>query len=160
MEKERSIQDFKVESFWAIQGTWSAPTGTFENGTEGEGDQKRLQAAVGRDASNRLLDDFKVPGLDSQLVDKNGREEGPADADCTIDDAIGGRPGDLVERHAELKSGKRDTEQGGEDCSQMGGGSSDCQQVEQEADGKCSGECGKPHVTEGVIDLLPGHGEG
>ena len=30
VEKERSIQDFKVESFWAIQGTWSAPTGTFE----------------------------------------------------------------------------------------------------------------------------------
>ena len=30
VEKERSIQDFKVESFWAIQGTWSAPTGTFD----------------------------------------------------------------------------------------------------------------------------------
>lgn len=30
VEKERAIQDFKAESFWAIQGTWSAPTGTFE----------------------------------------------------------------------------------------------------------------------------------
>lgn len=30
VEKERSIQDFKAESFWAIQGIWSAPTGTFD----------------------------------------------------------------------------------------------------------------------------------
>jgi DNA topoisomerase-1 len=30
VDKEREIQEFKVENFWTLQGTWAAPTGTFE----------------------------------------------------------------------------------------------------------------------------------
>jgi len=30
VDKERSIQDFKVQNFWTIQGTWSALEGNFE----------------------------------------------------------------------------------------------------------------------------------
>ena len=51
----------------------------FDEGAEAESDEEKLEAAVGRDGGDGVLHDFKLAGLDGDVVEKNGGDDDPDD---------------------------------------------------------------------------------
>jgi len=79
----------------------SAAARALEQRAEREGDEEDLQAPVGRDATDGLLDDLELLGLHGDVVDKDGGHQDPGNAEPSVDQAIGYRAGGHVQRHVE-----------------------------------------------------------
>ena len=91
-----------------------------EEGAEREGHQQQLQAPVGRDAGDRLLQDGEPALLHRQPVEEDDVEDDPADREEARDHAEDRRPGREPGRHAEADDGDQQGEAEGDDGRDMG----------------------------------------
>ncbi len=62
--------------------------GAFEKRPKGEGDEKRLQRRVARQVADRILQDFKFPGMHRDPVQEDGPVNDPKDRECAEGSAI------------------------------------------------------------------------
>ena len=91
----------------------------FDECAETEGDEEELEAAVGRDGGDGLLHDFKLAGIDGDVVEKDGGDDDPDD----FEEAVGG----AVEKAGEGEvRGHVEDDDGAED---RGGGAGDGAEV-------------------------------
>src|ERR1019366_697879 len=101
-------------------------------------------------------------GLDGDVVDEDGGDEYPGDAEPSVDQAIGHRAGSHV--HGHVEDAESDCNADGErvDRGEPGGSAADGKEIEESADrnGGCDG--GEHRVAQGVEILMPDlmHGGG
>ena len=68
----------------------SEARGTFEEASKGEGDEESLEARVGGEATEGVLDDLELAGLDGDAEEEDGGEDNPRDGEETKGSAVGG----------------------------------------------------------------------
>ena len=144
----------------ASDGDGRAETGAaFDECAEAEGDEEELQAAVGSDGGDGLLHDFKLAGVDGDVVEEDGGDDDPND----FEEAVGGAVEEAGEGegrgHVEDEDGAEDGGCGAGDGANVGADFETGEQAEKDDDGERGDEGGEPPMMEGIVDLGPGHSE-
>ncbi len=134
--------------------------GALKERAQREGDEEKLQAAVGGDAGEALLESDEAAGLDGEVVEKDDGKNDPADGKEAVARAVG-RGGEGEPR------GHVKDEHGGEQCGGETGERGDVRLeaqnghgAEKDNDGQCGDECGKNQAAGGVVALRPVEGGG
>ena len=86
--------------------------GALKKRAEGKGDEEKLQAAIGGDAGEALLQSGEAAGLDGEVVEKDDGKNDPADGEDAVACAVGRRGEGEADGHVEDDGGGE--ERGGE----------------------------------------------
>lgn len=129
----------------------------FDEGAEAEGDEKELEAAVGGDSGYGLLHDFKLAGLDGDVVEEDGGDDDPYDFQEAVGRAVQKAAYGHLGGHVEDQDGAENRGCGAGDGTEMGADFEAGEQAEKNNDGQSGNERGEPPMSQGIIDLIPSH---
>ena len=134
--------------------------GALKKRAEREGDEEKLQAAVGGDAGEALLESDEAAGLDGEVVEKDDGKNDPADGKDAVAGAVGGGGEGEARGHVKDDDGGEqcggETGQGGD----VGLEAQDGHGSEENDDGQRGDEGGEYPVAGGVVALRPMRGGG
>ena len=129
----------------------------FEQRSEAERDQERLQRPVGRRTGESVLQPPEAPGRRGDVLQENRRDDDRPDRHEAVEDAVHG--GEERERQGHPES--RDRHHGGGPHREEAGArrlpSEDDEREKEQDDGQSRGESGESRVPEGGDRHRPGH---
>ncbi len=131
----------------------------FDERAEAKSYEEELQAAVGSDGRDGLLHDFKLAGVDGDVVEIDGSDDDPDDFEKAVGGAVEEAGDGQLGGHVEDEDGAQDGSGGAGDGAKVNADFETGEQAEKDEDGKRSDESGKPPVVEWVVDLRPGQGK-
>ena len=129
--------------------------GAFKERAESEGDEEKLQAAVGGDAGEALLEGDEAAGLDGEVVKEDDGKDDPADGEEAVARAVRGGGEGETRGHVKEDDGG---EQRGDETGNGGDVRFDAEDghgAEEHHDGKSGDERGELPETGRVVALRP-----
>ena len=137
---------------------WRAKArGSFDECAKTKRHQQHLQPAVGGDSGDRLLHDFKLPGLDGNIVEVDRGQNDPGDFQNTEGYAVSKAERSQRGRHLEKNDRNRHRRRRPGNGTPVRLHFKAGQQAEKHDDGKSRNQRGEPPMTEGIVDLGPLH---
>src|SRR5271163_4699904 len=144
----------------ASDGYRCAESGTaLDESAKAEGDEEELEAAVGSDGGDGLLHDFELAGFDGDVVEKDGRDDDPDDFKEAVGGAVEKTADGHLSRHVEDEDGAENGGGGAGDGAEMRANFEAGEQTEKNDDGESGDERREPPMAQGIIDLIPSHGQ-
>src|SRR5258708_686232 len=129
----------------------------FDEGAEAEGHEQKLQPAVWSDGGDRLLHDFKLPGFDGNVVEKNRRDNDPYDFQEAKRAAIQKTGERQLRRHSKHKNRAKNGRRRPGDSTPVWPDLEACEQSEQYNDWQRGYQGREPPVAKRIVHLRPSH---
>jgi hypothetical protein len=131
--------------------------GALEKGAEAKGDQQELDAPIGRDATDRALQQLETALLDAEAVEKEDVEHDPADRKEAGHQPEHRGPQRQARRHGEAPDRDDDGSAQGDDGGDVRLHLARRDQRQQHHDGNRRDQGRQQFVGERIVDLIP-HG--
>jgi len=121
-----------------------------DEGAEGKGNEKRLDAAIPREARDLALQDLELSGLDRDLIDEDRVQHDPADGEQSERRAIGSCCDREIPRHVIHGDGDDHGDQQARERRKMCPHMPEGKQTKQGDDGQRRDEGGEREIAQGA----------